>query len=205
MLVDSDKYYIVDLFSNKFSVFLPAFGTTMKRKAYPISKEDIPESLVMRDYKTNISTSKAIGITSAVYIFQRIISKYIEIDISVEMTTLIEIVVLLIISIGFIWFMVLQKKRLTKTLSVDMSSFVVIRRKFVEDKEMKLLLILISVDILLLGGCYLLLYFNSLSPGIILFIAIIGVYSLILQLSIQIGTTQNCIYLIDNYFQSNEF
>lgn len=188
VLLDNDKYYIVDLFSNKLTLFLPCFAMTMKRKAYPISKEDILKSVVLKEQKkTRISNAKLLGIIAFGYFLQRFISMNTKFDIPNNMIVLIELLLLTIIFLIFLITMISEKIKLYKVLPLDKKTRVVVKRKFGENYKRITPSACMFIGIILWSMLFLMLYLNTLGSDLVVFIMIVCFYILILYFSTIIG------------------
>ena len=117
-------------------------------------------------------------------------------NLSSKMAGLIEILLALIIFCGFVIFMVLEKDKLEKKISIDKKQAVFVRCKFIRERKGKQILGCAALSVLVWTFLLLAIYLNFLYPNVLLFFGVTGFYMVILYTGMDVGGLEKDDFLI---------
>lgn len=181
VLVDDDKYYLIDLFSNKLTLLLPLTAIIMKRTGFVTEKDIVQESIIKKQIKKK-DASFAI-IMGLVFVLTRvaiILRDYSEINIDPKTVILIEIFIIIASLFLFFVKMIFDKKNMLDIMSIRNCDVVVIRRKFDKEIPKKRIPVYLFMSVFIWGSLYFYIYINMLHSSIFFFVFIFVYYNLIL-------------------------
>ena len=206
ILEDGERFFVIDLFSNKFTLFLPILSIMMKRKAYPVQKEDLSKDFIKKEKdKSKISTAMPIAIVFAVMFFYRMFSKSMDLEVSTEKMALVILLAIIINVVLLFLIMAFEKKTLYKVISLKENQAIFVKRQIERDDYKKVIRAGVILCLSLWFFFSIFIYVNLILPNLFRLVMLFFLHYMILFYCVTLAASKyNFVYILNYAEKSRE-